>query len=75
MMSVMNKEIFEALLEAGATSEKASEAAKSVADYKEDIGQLNQKLAVIKGDLTVLKWGVGLIIAVEVIPYIKTLIG
>lgn len=72
-MSVMNKEIFEALIDAGASSDKASEAAKSVADYKEDISQLNQKLAVIRGDLTVIKWGVGLIIAVEVMPYLKAM--
>lgn len=45
-----------------------------MADYKEDINQVNQKLAMIHGDLTILKWGVGLIIAVVVLPYLKVLL-
>lgn len=74
-MTVMNKEVYEALLEAGASNDKATAAAGSVADYHKDIGEVKQKLAEIKGDITVLKWGVGLIIAVEVMPYLKTLFG
>jgi hypothetical protein len=74
-MSVMNKEVYEAFVEAGTTPEKATEAATSVADYKEDINRVNHKLAMIHGDLTILKWGVGLIIAVVVLPYLKVLLG
>jgi len=70
----MNKEVYEAFVEAGTTPEKATEAATSVADYKEDINQVNQKLTMIHGDLTILKWGVGLIIAVVVLPYLKVLL-
>lgn len=74
-MSVMNKEVYEALLEAGASAEKASSAATSVADYQKDMSDVKQKLAELKGDMTVLKWGVALIIAVEVLPYLKNLVG
>jgi len=72
-MSVMNREVYEALLEAGASAEKASAAAGSVADYQKDIGSISHKLAEIKGDITIVKWGLGLVVAVEVLPYLKSL--
>ena len=65
-MSVMNKQIFEALIEAGASEEKAGSAAESVADYQKDMNQIKEKL-------TLLQWGVGLIVVAEVIPLLKAL--
>ncbi len=73
-MSVMNKQIFEALIEAGASEEKAADAAESVADYQKDINSINQKLAMIHGDLIVVKWGIGIITAAVVLPLIKNLL-
>jgi len=64
-MSTMNKEIYAALIEAGSSEQKAADAAQSVTDYQKDIND-------IKVDLRVLKWGVGLIIAAEVLPLLKT---
>ncbi len=65
-MSTMNVEIYSALIEAGASEDKAKDAAKSVADYQKDIND-------VKGDLKLIKWGIGLIIAAEVLPILKAL--
>lgn len=73
-MTTMNKEVFEALIEAGASNERATAAAGSVADYQKDIGDVKHKLFEIKGEMTVLKWGIGLVVAVELIPYLKMLV-
>ena len=64
-MSVMNKQLYTALIEAGATDDKASAAAESVADYQKDIND-------IRADLKLIKWGIGLIIAAEVLPILKS---
>ena len=61
-MSTMNSEIYAALIEAGSSEEKARAAAVSVTDYESDI----------KSDLKVIKWGIGLIIAAEVLPLMKS---
>ena len=61
-MSIMNSEIYAALIEAGSSEEKARAAAVSVTDYESDI----------KSDLKVIKWGIGLIIAAEVLPLMKS---
>ena len=52
----MNSEVYTALIEAGATEDKAREAAKSVAQYDTDI-------AGTKASLLLLKWIVGLNLA------------
>ena len=65
-MSTMNAEIYSALIDAGASEDKAKDAAKSVADYQKDIND-------VKADLKLIKWGIGLIIAAEVLPILKTL--
>jgi hypothetical protein len=64
-MSTMNSEIYSALIEAGASEEKAKAAAVSVTDYEKDINE-------VKSDLKVIKWGIGLIIAAEVLPLMKS---
>jgi hypothetical protein len=48
-MALMNEEVYAALLEAGATDEKARAAARSVASY-------DTRLAYVERDLAVLKW-------------------
>ena len=75
IMTIMNKEIYVALIEAGASTELASAAATSVCDYQKDIGDLNQNLAEIKGHLTAIKWGTALIIGVVVILNFKAFFG
>jgi len=63
-MSTMNSEIYAALIEAGSSEEKAKAAAVSVTDYERDIHD-------VKTELKLIKWGVGLIIAAEVLPLMK----
>ena len=63
-MSTMNSEIYAALIEAGSSEEKAKAAAVSVTDYERDINE-------VKPDLKLIKWGIGLIIAAEVMPLMK----
>ena len=65
-MSTMNSEIYAALIDAGSSEEKAKAAAISVTDYERDINE-------VKSELKLIKWGVGLIIAAEVLPLLKSL--
>ena len=51
-MSTMNSEVYAALIEAGATEDKAREAAKSVVRYDTD-------LAEMKASMPLLEWMVG----------------
>ena len=64
-MSTMNSEIYAALIDAGSSEEKAKAAAVSVTDYEKDIND-------VKSELKLIKWGVGLIIAAEVLPLMKS---
>jgi len=63
-MSTMNSEIYAALIDAGSSEDKAR-AAVSVTDYERDINE-------VKSDLKVIKWGIGLIVAAEVLPLMKS---
>ena len=62
-MSTMNSEVYDALVSAGADEAKAREAAKSVARYDSDIGDIKPSLADIKASLLLLKWMVGFTLA------------
>jgi len=64
VMSTMNSEVYTALIDAGSSEEKAKAAAVSVTDYERDINE-------VKADLKVIKWGIVLIIAAEVMPALK----
>ncbi|MCY4613103.1 MAG: hypothetical protein OXB94_05725 [Nitrospira sp.] len=65
-MSVIVKEVYDAFREAGVSEEKSTEAAKAIADF-------DTRFAKLEADLLVLKWMVGLVIAAEVLPLLKTL--
>ena len=67
-MAIMLSKTYDALLAAGAPDDKAREAAEELATYERDISN-------IKGDLRLIKWTVGLILAVEVLPYLKGVFG
>lgn len=47
-MSVMNSEVYAALVDAGADEDKAREAAKSVARHDADIAEMKASLLLIK---------------------------
>jgi len=65
-VSVIVKEVYDAFREAGVSEEKSTEAAKAIADF-------DTRFAKLEADLLVLKWMVGLVIAAEVLPLLKTL--
>ena len=66
MMATMIKEVYEALLEAGASQEKSAKAAEAVAAYE-------NRFSKIERDLLIIKWMVGLVIAVETVPLLQKL--
>ena len=65
-MSAIVKEVYDAFLEAGVSDERATEAAKAIANY-------DAKFNKIETDLLLLKWMVGLVIVVEILPILKSL--
>jgi len=66
-MSAIVKEVYDAFLEAGVSDEKATEAAKAIANY-------DSRFNKIESDLLLLKWMVGLVIVVEIVPILKSLL-
>ena len=70
-MSVISKEIYEALLEAGASDEKATRAAEAVTTTTE----LKTDLAVIRTELKMVKWIVSGVGFGVVLLLIETFVG
>lgn len=66
MTVTKNKEFYEALLEAGASTDKAASAAMSLTPYH---SELKQKLIELKNGITFLKLSVLLIIVLETLQY------
>ncbi len=58
-MPIMSAELYDALIEAGASEEKARKAAEAVAAYDNRFAALDVRLATISGELAWLKWMVG----------------
>ena len=54
-MTTMNSEIYDALRSEGADETKAREAAKSVAQYDRDIGEIKTSLSDIKATLRIIQ--------------------
>jgi len=63
----MIKEVYEALKEAGTSEDKAASGAEAIADYE-------SKFANIESDLRLIKWMLGLVVAIDVLPLLKALI-
>lgn len=62
-MSLMVREVYEALLEAGASEEKAVKAAEALASYDMRFDRIEPRFTKIEGDLALLKWMVGFTLA------------
>ncbi len=87
-MTTMVTELYQALLAAGAGEDKSTAAAKAVADYQSDINTIYKELGTIRSEIGAIrgilgemrgefKWiklALGLILAVQVLPYLKALI-
>lgn len=72
-MPVMSAEVYDALTEAGASQEKARKAAEAVAGYENRFSLVETRLIKIDGDLTLLKWMVGVSSALTVAVLVKLL--
>ena len=81
-MSIIIKEVYDAFLDAGASEQKATAAAKAVAGCNRHYGlwfdrigrrlnKIDNKLDKIEFDLLTLKWMTGLILAVDVLSVLK----
>lgn len=62
-MTAMISEVYDALISAGAPDDKARKAAEAIAAYDNRFGQIDNKLTRIEGELNLLKWMVGAVIA------------
>jgi hypothetical protein len=58
-MTIMNTELYRALLDAGASEEAASKAAESVASYDKQLAAMDTKLERMDGRLNTLTWMLG----------------
>lgn len=78
-MTTMNRELYDALLEAGASEDKAGDAAVSMTEAdqatKGDVirAETNLKASITKleKEMMVMKWMIGLVLATTTIPLIK----
>lgn len=70
-MSVMVTELYDALIDAGVSEEKARTAAWVMANYNSRFDQLDQKLIEVHGKINLLQWMVALVIVVNVLPALK----
>ena len=73
-MTTMIREVYEAFLEAGASEEKAGAAAQALADYDSRFNQIDLNLSEIKSQLLLIKWMLGLVLLVTVVPVLKKII-
>ena len=61
-MATMLAEVYDALIEAGASQDKARKAAEAVAAYENKFGRIENDLTGIRGELNLVKWMVGLVL-------------
>jgi hypothetical protein len=73
-MAVMLSKTYDALVAAGAPEDKARAAAEELAAYENRFTKIEQDLAVLKADMTALKWMLGVTLAGVVSLVIKTFI-
>ncbi|MBF0266679.1 MAG: hypothetical protein HQL46_15560 [Gammaproteobacteria bacterium] len=69
-MTVMNKQLYAALIEAGVPEDKASAAAESVADYQKDINDIKTDLLT---KISILDVKLNILIVIAIIPAAKAL--
>ena len=71
-MTMMVTEVYDALLAAGAPEEKAARAAQASAGYDNRFNKVDADLTRMEGDLKLLKWMVGIVMAGIVALITKT---
>ena len=77
-MSTIILEIYEAFKTAGVPEEQAKNAAKAISSEtlstKDDITELKVEIKGVRGDLKLMKWMLGIVIAVQVLPLLKAVL-
>jgi hypothetical protein len=61
----------EALIDAGASPEKAGKAAEELAGYENKLAGLDTRMAALQGEVNILKWMVGFNLAMTVAILLK----
>jgi hypothetical protein len=65
-MTTMIAEVYDALLEAGASQEKARKAAEAIAGYETRFAAIEVRLERMDGKITLLSWMVGVLITLAI---------
>jgi hypothetical protein len=65
-MATMISEVYDALVAAGAPEEKARKAAEARANYDQRFDGLDREILKIPAELTLVKWMLGFVIALDV---------
>lgn len=77
-MRTMITEVYNAFRKAGVPEKEAQDAAEALSNEttasKTDIEKLDKKMIEINGEIKILKWMVGLVIAINVIPLLKNIL-
>ena len=68
-MALMLSSLYDALLEAGASEEKARKAAEEAALYEARFGGLDQRMTALDGRVSMLTWMVGTNIALTLFGF------
>jgi hypothetical protein len=74
-MTTMIAELYDALKDAGASDDKARKASEVVAAYENRFAAFDVKLTKIDGDLTMVKWMLGILMAGVASLVIKSFFG
>ncbi|HYU11424.1 MAG TPA: hypothetical protein VEK82_02535 [Stellaceae bacterium] len=61
----MIAEVYDALIEAGASQEKARKAAEAIAGYESRFSEIEKRLERMEGKITLLSWMVGVAITLS----------
>jgi ABC-type Fe3+-hydroxamate transport system substrate-binding protein len=64
-MTTMIAEVYDALIEAGASQDKARKAAEAIAGYENRFTDIEKRLERMEGKITLLTWMVGLAITLS----------
>ena len=72
-MPMMLSKTYAALVAAGAPEEAACQAAEEIADFESRLTGIESRLANIEGDVRLMKWMPGLVIACVALPLVKSL--
>lgn len=72
-MATMISEVYDALLDAGASEEKARRAAETLASYDSEFHRIDMRLERIEGRIRLLQWQVAAIFALIGVLTVPTL--